>query len=148
MSTRPPGTGSASSVLGPLADPEDDVRPVAYPRRKLRKLLPYFRPYRGRALFTVFLMLVVTACGLAGPALAAFGIDSGIEAHDKGMLLLAVGLFVVVGLVGWGAGYLPSYLSTWVGERVLLDLRKSGEMYQMQKKWFGASFESMPQSIN
>ncbi|MFM0036974.1 transporter substrate-binding domain-containing protein [Paraburkholderia strydomiana] len=31
---------------------------------------------------------------------------------------------------------------------VLLDLRKSGEMYQMQKKWFGASFESMPQSIN
>ncbi|MGF6781561.1 transporter substrate-binding domain-containing protein [Paraburkholderia sp. GAS334] len=31
---------------------------------------------------------------------------------------------------------------------VLLDLRKSGEMYQVQKKWFGASFESMPQSIN
>ncbi|HEY3599874.1 MAG TPA: transporter substrate-binding domain-containing protein [Paraburkholderia sp.] len=31
---------------------------------------------------------------------------------------------------------------------VLTDLRKSGEMYQMQKKWFGASFESMPQSIN
>jgi polar amino acid transport system substrate-binding protein len=31
---------------------------------------------------------------------------------------------------------------------VLLDLRKSGEMYEMQKKWFGASFESMPQSIN
>jgi len=30
----------------------------------------------------------------------------------------------------------------------LLDLRKSGEMYQMQKKWFGASFESMPQSVN
>ncbi|MFC0401607.1 transporter substrate-binding domain-containing protein [Paraburkholderia rhizosphaerae] len=31
---------------------------------------------------------------------------------------------------------------------VLFDLRKSGEMYQMQKKWFGASFESMPQSVN
>jgi polar amino acid transport system substrate-binding protein len=31
---------------------------------------------------------------------------------------------------------------------VLFDLRKSGEMYAMQKKWFGASFESMPQSIN
>ncbi len=123
MSTRPPGAGSASSVLGRLADPEDDVRPVVYPRRKLRKLLPYFRPYRGRAVFTLFLMLVVTACGLAGPALAAFGIDSGIEPHDKAMLLLAVGLFVIVGLVGWGAGYLQSYLSTWVGERVLLDLR-------------------------
>jgi polar amino acid transport system substrate-binding protein len=31
---------------------------------------------------------------------------------------------------------------------ILLDLRKSGEMYQAQKKWFGASFDSMPQSIN
>jgi polar amino acid transport system substrate-binding protein len=31
---------------------------------------------------------------------------------------------------------------------VLLDLRKSGEMYQVQKKWFGTSFESMPLSLN
>jgi polar amino acid transport system substrate-binding protein len=30
----------------------------------------------------------------------------------------------------------------------LTELRKSGEMYEMQKKWFGASFESMPLSIN
>jgi len=27
-------------------------------------------------------------------------------------------------------------------------LRKSGEMYALQKKWLGASFETMPQSIN
>ena len=30
----------------------------------------------------------------------------------------------------------------------LSDLRKSGEMYALQKKWLGASFETMPQSIN
>jgi len=30
----------------------------------------------------------------------------------------------------------------------LLDLRKSGAMYQLQKKWFGATFEAMPQSVN
>ena len=123
MSTRPPGTGPASAVPGRPADRGDDVRPVSIPKRKLRKLLPYFRPYRGRALLTVFLMIVVTACGLAGPALAQFGIDSGIEPKDKAILLLAVGLFVVVGLVGWGAGYVQSYLTSWVGERVLLDLR-------------------------
>ncbi len=39
------------------------------------------------------------------------------------MLVLAVGLFVAAGLVGWLAGYYQSYLSSWVGERVLLDLR-------------------------
>jgi ATP-binding cassette subfamily B protein len=34
-----------------------------------------------------------------------------------------VGLLVAAGLVGWVAGYLQTYLSSWVGERVLLDLR-------------------------
>lgn len=92
-------------------------------RRKLRRLLPYFRPYLGRTIATVLLMLVVTAATLAIPALAQFAIDHGIRAADKGILVLSVGLFVLVGLVGWIAGHQQSFLSSWVGERVLLDLR-------------------------
>ncbi len=69
------------------------------------------------------LMLVVTACGLAVPALAQYAIDHGITARDKGILILSVVLFVIVGLVGWLAGYYQTFLSSWVGERVLLDLR-------------------------
>ncbi len=30
----------------------------------------------------------------------------------------------------------------------LVDLRKSGDIYKLQKKWFGASFETMPLSVN
>jgi ABC-type multidrug transport system fused ATPase/permease subunit len=112
---------TAASPAPGVARREVTGPPVA--RRKLRRLLPYFRPYRGRALATVGLMLVVTASGLAIPALAQFAIDHGITAGDKAMLLLAVGLFVVAGLVGWLAGYYQTYLSSWVGERVLLDLR-------------------------
>jgi ABC-type multidrug transport system fused ATPase/permease subunit len=100
-----------------------EARPDAPPRRKLPRLLPYFRPYAARAALTVLLMLVVTGTGLAIPALAQYGIDDGISAGDKGVLVLAVGLFVLAGLVGWLAGYYQSYLSSWVGERVLLDLR-------------------------
>ena len=85
--------------------------------------MPYFRPYRGRALLTALLMLIVTASGLAIPALAQYGIDHGISAGDRAVLVLAVVLFLVAGLVGWLAGYYQSYLSSWVGERVLLDLR-------------------------
>ena len=92
-------------------------------RRKLRRLLPYFRPYAARAILTVFLMVVVTACILSVPALAQIGIDHGIQAHDKGVLLLTVLVLVVAGLVGWTASYWQSYLASWVGERVLLDLR-------------------------
>jgi ATP-binding cassette subfamily B protein len=92
-------------------------------RHKLRRLVPYFRPYLGRTAATVALMLLVTASGLAIPAIAQYAIDHGIGDGDKGVLVEAVVLFVVVGLVGWLAGYHQTYLSSWVGERVLLDLR-------------------------
>jgi len=122
MSTRPPGMGTAGGVIGPIAD-RDDGPPEIVPTQKLRKLLPFFGPYKGRALTTMALMVTVAAAGLAGPALAQVAIDSGIRAGDRGVLFLAVGLFVGVGVVGWAAGYVQNYLANWVGERVLLDLR-------------------------
>jgi ATP-binding cassette subfamily B protein len=106
------------------ARPEDEMDGTdRHARRKLRGLLPYFRPYWWQALLTLGLMLVVTATGLAGPALAQVAIDRGIDAGDRGVLVLTVVLFVAAGLVGWAAGQGQAYLSSWVGERVLLDLR-------------------------
>ena len=100
-----------------------DLTPPPVERHKLRRLMPYFRPYAGRAVVTVVLMLIVTACGLAVPALAQYAIDHGITAGDRGVLVLSVAAFVAIGLVGWLAGYYQTYMSSWVGERVLLDLR-------------------------
>ncbi|WP_217912798.1 ABC transporter ATP-binding protein [Miltoncostaea marina] len=111
----------ASPAPLPVARAGEGGPPPA--RRKLRRLAPYFRPYLGRAIATVVLMLIVTASGLAIPALAQYAIDHGIRAGDKGVLVLSVVLFVVAGGVGWLAGYHQSFLSSWVGERVLLDLR-------------------------
>jgi ABC-type multidrug transport system fused ATPase/permease subunit len=66
---------------------------------------------------------VVTAAGLAVPAIAQYAIDHGIDDGDKAVLVEAVAAFVLAGLIGWYAGYHQTYLSSWVGERVLLDLR-------------------------
>ncbi len=111
MSTAAPSVGTAARPEPPPAT------------RKLRRLLPWFRPYARRAIATVLLMLVVTATGLAIPAIAQFAIDHGIRAGDRGVLMLSVGMFVVVAVVGWFASRQQDYLSSWVGERVLLDLR-------------------------
>ncbi len=100
----------------------DGARPAQ--RGLLRRLVPYFRPYLWRTLATLALMLVVTAAGLSVPALAQIGIDHGIQDKDKTVLTIVVGLFVVAGAVGWIAGLGQSYLASWVGERVLLDLRE------------------------
>ncbi len=119
---RPPGHGPSSAVLGALVD--RDARSGRVPTRKLRKLLPYLRPYRLRIAATLALMVLVTGAGLAAPALAQVAIDDGIEKSDKTVLVVAVLLLVGAGLVGWLAGYGQAYLSSWIGERTLLDLRK------------------------
>ena len=124
MSSRPVGHGHAGGMLGPVRDEEDEPRPNTRPKRNFRRLIPYFRPYRTRVTWTIVLMLVVTAAGLAGPALAQVAIDDGIQQGSIPALITIVGIFVVIGLIGWIAGYWQSYLSSWVGERVLLDLRR------------------------
>ncbi len=124
MGSRPVGHGHAGGMLGPVRDEEDEPRVSRRPRRNMRRLLPYFRPYRRRVIWTIILMLVVTAAGLAGPALAQVAIDDGISEGSVTALVVIVSVFVVIGLMGWIAGYWQSYLSSWVGERVLLDLRR------------------------
>ncbi len=61
--------------------------------------------------------------GLAGPALAQIGIDKGITVGNETVLVLTVVAFVLVGVLGWATGYAQTYLSSWIGERMLYDLR-------------------------
>jgi ABC-type multidrug transport system fused ATPase/permease subunit len=118
-----PMGGPGGALLRPEVRREPIAADDARPPKPLRRLLPYLRPYAGRATLTALLMLVITGTTLAVPAIAQFGIDSGITAGDRAMLSLAVGLFVLAGALGWAAGYYQTYLSSWVGERMLLDLR-------------------------
>jgi ATP-binding cassette subfamily B protein len=118
---RPPGHGPAHAVLGAVVDREAPSGHI--PTKKLRKLRPYLRPYRWRIAATLVLMVLVTAAGLAAPALAQFAIDDGISQGDKTVLVIAVLLLVGAGAVSWVAGYGQTYLSSWIGERTLLDLR-------------------------
>ncbi len=131
MGTRPVGHGHAGGMLGPLRE-EDEERVVRRPRRNMRRLLPYFRPYRRRVLLTIVLMLLVTGATLAGPALAQVAIDDGIDAGSVTALIVIVSVFVVIGLIGWAAQYWQAYLSSWVGERVLLDLRRQVFRHMMR----------------
>ena len=123
MSAHAPTGGPGGALLRPDARRRAIAADDARPAKPLRRLFPYLRPYAGRATLTALLMMLVAGSTLAAPAIAQYGIDHGIQAGDRGTLALAVGLFVLAAAVGWGAGYFQTYLSSWVGERMLLDLR-------------------------
>ena len=92
-------------------------------RRRLRMLVRLTRPYKTRTLLSVAALLLATATALAPPYLSKYAIDEGIAQHDLTKLWWIVGAFLVAGLLNWGMSYAQTYLSGWVGERILADLR-------------------------
>ena len=91
--------------------------------RKLRGLLELLRPYRGRTLMMLGSLLLATAAALAPPPLAKLAIDSGIIPGNLEVLTWVVVAFLVSAVIYWAATYAQTYLTGWVGQRVLQDLR-------------------------
>jgi ATP-binding cassette subfamily B protein len=92
---------------------------------KLSRLARFAYPYRLRAALGIVAMIVVTVSGLAVPYLVKIAIDSGITKHDLHVVDVVIVLFVGVGVVNLVASYLQTYLVSWVGEHVVLDLRRT-----------------------
>ena len=94
-------------------------------RRRLTTLARLTAPYRTRTIVSVFSLLAATATALAPPYLSKYAIDDGIRNHNLSTLWWIVGAFLVAGLANWGMSYVQTYLTGWVGERILADLRIS-----------------------
>jgi ATP-binding cassette subfamily B protein len=92
--------------------------------RKVKWLLGLLRPYRAKVALMFAALIVATAAGLAPPYLAGEAIDSGINQGDIGMLNLIAAIFVASAIVYALASYAQTYLTGWVGQRVLQDLRE------------------------
>ncbi|MBM3681606.1 MAG: ABC transporter ATP-binding protein [Actinobacteria bacterium] len=91
--------------------------------RNLRRLGAYVRPYRLRLLGAILAMFGVLGCTLALPLLLKTAIDSAIIPGDTRLLVGIAGVLVLIGVAGIGLGRVETYLTGWVGERVLNDLR-------------------------
>jgi ABC-type multidrug transport system fused ATPase/permease subunit len=92
-------------------------------RRRIATLARLTAPYRWRTTLSVFSLLAATATALAPPFLAKYAVDDGIRRHDLAKLWWIVGAFLLAGLANWGMSYVQTYLTGWVGERILADLR-------------------------
>ena len=91
--------------------------------RKLRGIIEMLRPYRRQTALMFVALVLGTAAGLAPAPLAKQAIDRGITKGDTSALTVIVILFIISALIVWITSYLQTYLTNWVGQRALQDLR-------------------------
>ncbi|WGD38401.1 ABC transporter ATP-binding protein [Lysinibacter sp. HNR] len=96
-------------------------------KRSLRLLGSLLRPHRGRIILAAIVVVVSTAAQVSGPAIIAFGIDSGLPALLLGdwFPLAAAGiLYLVIGAIGAALIAWFTILSARISQAILIDLRK------------------------
>jgi len=92
-------------------------------RRRAGLLWRLMTPYRRRAALSVLSLLTATVTALAPPYLAKLALDDAIG-HDVGTTLyVIVAIFLAAGIANCVMYYVETYMTGWVGERVLADLR-------------------------
>jgi ABC-type multidrug transport system fused ATPase/permease subunit len=89
----------------------------------MRTLGGFARPHGRRVLLAVSTLVIATVTTVAGPLAAKQVIDDGISVGSYRGVVEWVGVFLAITVVGWAATAAQSYLTSWVGERMLADLR-------------------------
>jgi ATP-binding cassette subfamily B multidrug efflux pump len=101
----------------------DEPDASGYDAALMRRLLAYVRPYRITAAIAVLLLLGSAALTLVGPALTQRVIDVAIPAADVALIRTLALLFLGSLVLEFVCDYGQAYLTAWMGQRVMADLR-------------------------
>jgi ATP-binding cassette subfamily B protein len=100
-------------------------RPRAKSLKPLRTLWPFIRQYRSVLTVAIGALLIASAAMLAMPVALRFLIDNGFAAGDLGTVNRYFGWFLAATVVFSLFAALRYYLVTWLGERVVADIRNA-----------------------
>src|ERR1700682_4599893 len=100
-------------------------RPRVKSLHPLRALLPFLRPYRGILVAALGALLVATVAMLALPVALRQLIDHVVAAKDASTLNRYLIGFLAASLIFGVFAALRFYFVTWLGERVVADLRSA-----------------------
>jgi ATP-binding cassette subfamily B protein len=121
-----------------MAEHNNLERPVATSLKPLRMLVPFLRPYKATLAAALGALLIASAAVLALPVALRYLIDNGFVANDVETVNRYFGWFFAAAVAFGGFGALRFYLVTWLGERVVADIRNAvyARVIQMDPTFF------------
>ena len=102
-----------------------EQRPSSRNLRVLKQLFTFMRPYRGALLGAVLALLVAAMAVLGFGVVLQRVVDHGLSSGSATALNQALLLFLIVVTVMAASVAARVYLVTWIGERVVADIRKA-----------------------
>jgi ATP-binding cassette subfamily B multidrug efflux pump len=102
---------------------EEEILGKAYDARLMRRLIKYLKPYRWHVAFGIVLSLLVSAMEAVRPYFTKIAVDTNIAQNDKQGLLITTALFLSIMVVRGFIQYANAYLTQWIGQRTIFDLR-------------------------
>ncbi|MRR37079.1 ABC transporter ATP-binding protein, partial [bacterium] len=102
---------------------EEEVLGKAYDGALMRRLLRYLRPYRWHVVLGIVLSILVSSLEAVRPYFTKVAVDVNIAEKDPDGLLKTTLLFFGVMIFRGLVQYLNAYLTQWIGQRTIFDLR-------------------------
>lgn len=103
---------------------EEDVLTKKVDPQIMKRLLSFFKPYWKYIAIATFLTITISALAALRPRLTPIAIDDKIINHDlpglQFIILIMFATLVVQGIIQ----YIMTYLTSWIGQKIIYDLRK------------------------
>ncbi len=117
---------------------EEEALGKAYDARLMKRLLEYLRPYRGYVALAVAILVVASFLQVVGPWLTRIAIDDAIPNRDGPLLAKLAGAYAAAITAGFFLMYGQTVLTTWLGQRVMYDLRTEifGKLQWMDLRFY------------
>ncbi len=129
-----------TSPEGPVQ--EEEALGKAYDAKLMQRLLAYLRPYRWYVAAAIGILIAASGLALIGPWLTKIAIDQAFPAGDLRLLGILAILYVGSLLVAAALEYARTLLTTWIGQRVMEDLR--GQVFSHLQRLELAFFDRNP----
>ncbi len=102
---------------------EEEILGKAYDGRLMKRLIRYLKPYRWHVALGILLSVVVSGLEAVRPWFTKHAVDVNIAEGDREGLLVTSLLFFAVLIVRGMVQYASAYLTQWIGQKTILDLR-------------------------
>jgi ABC-type multidrug transport system fused ATPase/permease subunit len=102
---------------------QGDKEKRPFSRATLRRIAAFARPYRGRLLAFLVLSTVTAVLAVATPVLAGRVVDAIVGHRAAGVVVTLAVVIALVALAETAIGVLNRWLSAYLGEGLILDLR-------------------------